>query len=102
MYNFAAVALTAIIIILGMRMMGALLISSLIIFPSITANRVFYTFKSVTIASGVISLVCFLIGITLSYMFSFPTGASIVIVNLIFFAVFTLVEKFRFKREVFS
>lgn len=101
MYNFAAAALTAIIIILGMRMMGALLISSLIIFPSITANRVFYTFKSVTIASGVISLVCFLIGITLSYMFSFPTGASIVIVNLIFFAVFTFVENL-FKREVFS
>lgn len=94
-FNFAFAALTAVVIILGMRIMGALLISSLIILPSISANRLFDTFKGVSIASAIISIVAFLTGIVLSYLYSFPTGASIVIVNILVLVAFVIIEKIR-------
>jgi len=84
-YNMLIAFLTAITIVLGMRLMGALLISSLIIFPSLTSMRVFKSFKKVTISSVILSVVCFLIGITISYIYSTPAGASVVIVNIIAF-----------------
>ena len=62
-----------------------MLISSLIIFPALSAMRIFRQFRSVVIASAVISIICFFIGLVASYAFSTPTGASIVIVNLIVF-----------------
>ena len=65
-----------------MRMMGAMLISALIIFPALTAMRLCKRFKTVVIFSAVSSVLCFLIGITLSYWYSLPTGASVVAVNL--------------------
>ena len=83
--------LTAVTIVLGMRIMGALLISSLIIFPALTSMRVFKTFKSVVISSAIISIICLCLGIIISYIFSIPTGASIVIMNAILFIVFTLI-----------
>jgi len=85
--------LTAVVIVVGMRMMGTLLISSIIIFPAISAMRIFKSFKSVVISSGVISVVCFLIGIFLSYVYNISTGAMIVIVNLIMFLLFTILSK---------
>ncbi len=91
-YNMLIAFLTAITIVLGMRMMGALLISSLIVFPTLTAMRVFKSFKSVVISSAVISVVCFLVGITVSYAFSAPTGASVVMANLASFLAFSLVS----------
>lgn len=92
-FKFVASAMTAVVIILGMKMMGALLISSLILFPGISANRIFHSFKSVAIVSVSISVVGFILGIILSYRFSFPTGASIVMVNSAVFLVFYLVGK---------
>lgn len=89
--NTVIAILTAITIVLGMRMMGALLISSLIIFPCLTAMRIFKTFKSVCICAGVLSVICFLTGLTISYMLGTPTGASIVGVNIIAFAIFTAI-----------
>ena len=83
--------LTAITIVLGMRIMGAMLISSLIIFPALTAMRVFRAFRSVTIMAALISLAAFLIGLYLSFVFSLPTGATIVLVNLIFFLFFSII-----------
>ena len=83
--------LTAITIVLGMRIMGAMLISSLIIFPALTAMRVFRSFRSVTIVAALISLVAFLAGLYLSFIFSLPTGATIVLVNLMFFLVFSII-----------
>ena len=85
LYNMLIALLTAITIVVGMRIMGTMLISSLIIFPALSAMRIFRQFRSVVIASAVISIICFFIGLVTSYAFSTPTGASIVIVNLIVF-----------------
>ena len=71
LYNTLIAVLTAVTIVLGMRMMGTLLISSLIIFPALTSMRVCTTFRSVTVSSAVVSVVCFCIGITVSYFFAF-------------------------------
>lgn len=90
LYNMLIALLTAITIVLGMRMMGALLISSLIIFPALTSMRVCRKFKTVTISSAVVSIVCFFTGIVISYEFATPTGASIVLVNIIAFIAYWL------------
>ena len=82
-YNMIIAVLTAITIVVGMRIMGTMLISSLIIFPALISMRNFKTFKSVTICSAIVSVVCFLLGIILSYLYSIPTGASIVLVNTV-------------------
>lgn len=82
LYNTLIAILTAVTIVLGMRMMGALLISSLIIFPALTSMRVCRTFKSVIINSAVISVVCLVIGITVSYVCATPAGASVVMANI--------------------
>lgn len=94
-YNMLIAFLTAITIVLGMRMMGALLISSLIIFPALTSMRVCKQFKTVTICSAIISVVCFFIGVVGSYTYATPTGASVVIVNIIAFIVFWVVGVIR-------
>ena len=92
LYNALIAVLTAVTIVLGMRMMGAMLISSLIIFPSLTAMRIFKSFRGVIIVSGILSVVCFLIGMTASYVYSTPAGASVVVVNLVFFLLFGAVQ----------
>lgn len=92
-YTNLIAILTAIVIVVGMRMMGTMLISSIIIFPALTSMRIFKTFKSVVISSSIISVISFLIGIYLSYLYNISTGAMIVIVNLIAFIIFTLLDK---------
>lgn len=87
-YNMAVAVLTAVTVVLGMKMMGALLISSLIIFPGLTAMRVCRSFKSVIICAVAVSVVSFLIGITVSYVYATPAGASIVIADIVLFIVF--------------
>ena len=89
-YNVLIAVLTAVTIVLGMRMMGAMLISSLIIFPALTSMRVFKSFKGVVWSSGILSVICFCIGMTASYLCSTPAGASVVLVNLAAFLLFTL------------
>ena len=89
-YNMLISVLTAVTIVLGMRMMGAMLISSLVIFPCLTSMRVFKSFTSVVISSGILSLVCFLLGMMASYQFSTPAGASVVVVKLIAFGLFSM------------
>ena len=84
-YNTLLAVLTAVTIVLGMRMMGALLISSLVIFPALSAMRVCRTFKSVTVCAAVLSVVCFLVGMTASYALETPSGASVVAVDIIAF-----------------
>lgn len=86
LYNMLIALLTAVTIVVGMRLMGAMLISALVIFPALTAMRVCKRFKSVIIMSAAISLTSFFVGMLLSYLWSWPTGASVVAVNLIFFA----------------
>lgn len=89
-YNMFIAALTAVTVVLGMKLMGALLISALIIFPSLTAMRVFKTFKTVTVCAGIISVVSFIVGIILSYSLNTPAGAGIVCVNIIAFGIFSV------------
>lgn len=93
-YNVLIAALTAVTIVLGMRMMGAMLISSLIIFPALTAMEIFKSFRSVVVCSGILSVLCFCGGMIVSYGLSVPAGASVVLVNLAVFAAVSLV-KFR-------
>ena len=82
LYNMLIAVLTAVTIVLGMRMMGAMLISALIIFPALSAMRICKTFRGVVITAAVLSVVCFVVGIILSYVFDAPGGASVVLVNL--------------------
>ena len=95
-YNSLLAILTAVTIVLGMRMMGALLISSLIIFPALTSMRLCKSFKSVIICSSIVSLVCFFVGVFLSFhlsdIYALPTGATIVAVNLAVFLVFSFIS----------
>ncbi len=83
LYNMIIALLTAITIVLGMRMMGALLISSLIVFPSLTAMQLCRRFKSTIILSAILSVFCFIVGITISYAGSVPTGACIVVTDIV-------------------
>ncbi|WP_018590447.1 metal ABC transporter permease [Terrisporobacter glycolicus] len=98
LYNMLIALLTAFTIVLGMRTMGALLISSLIIFPALTSMRVFKRFKEVIICSALLSSVCFVAGLILSYMYATPTGASVAILNIGCFIIFSVVEWFQGKR----
>ena len=94
-YNTLISILTAVTIVVGMRIMGTMLISSLVIFPTLTSMRLFKSFKSVVISSAIISIICFTIGIIVSYIMNFPAGASIVAVNLVAFIVFVIIGKIR-------
>ncbi len=87
-YNLLIALLTAVTIVIGMRLMGSMLISSLIIFPALCSMRVFKSFLSVTVCSAVISVVTFIAGMLISYMADTPCGASIVCVNIVVFAAF--------------
>ena len=80
-------------VVLGMRMMGALLISSLIIFPALSAMRLCRSFKAVILSAAIISVLCFLAGVMASYFLETPTGASIVVANLLVFAILSLAGK---------
>ena len=74
--------LTALTVVLGMRMMGAMLLSSLIIFPALSAMRLFKSFRSVVCFAAALSVVCFCLGLTGSYLLSTPVGATVVVCDL--------------------
>ena len=88
LYNTLLSVLTALTIVLGMQMMGAMLISSLLIFPALSAMRLFKSFRSVVLCAGVLSVICFCAGLTASYLLSTPVGASVVVANLAVFLLF--------------
>lgn len=94
-YTLLVSILTAIVIVIGMRIMGAMLISSMILFPALTALMLFRSFKACLVASGLIAACTVVTGITLSYAYSFPTGAIIVMVNLL---LWLIVRGWRFLR----
>lgn len=83
LYQFLISFLTALTVVLGMRMMGTLLISSLIILPAVTARRIVSSFRALVVLSACISLACFAVGLVLSFIANLPTGASIVFVNVV-------------------
>lgn len=93
-YNTLLALLTALVIVVGMRIMGAMLISCLIIFPALTSMRIFKSFKSVVLSSAIISVLCFIIGMLISFRVqALPSGATVVVVNLVFFLAFSIVGK---------
>lgn len=94
-YNGLLAFLSAITIVLGMRMMGALLISALIIFPPLSAMQIFKTFRQVVISSALLSVVCFVAGLILSYIVAAPTGASVVLMNVAAFTVSFIIRLVR-------
>lgn len=94
-FNMLIAGLTSIVIVLGLRMMGALLISSFIVFPVLTSMKLFKNYKSVCISSAIISVVCLWLGLTCSYILATPTGASVVIVDVLAYIIALLISKGR-------
>lgn len=86
-YNFLLAVVIAVIIVLAMNLVGSLLISALVIFPALSAMRLFRSFRAVTVCSAVISVICAFSGIVISILASTPVGSTIVAVNVLFFAV---------------
>jgi zinc transport system permease protein len=91
-YNAVFAILCSLVVVVGMRLMGSLLISSLIIFPALISMQIFKKFKSVVISSVIISVLTFILGLIVSYLFSTPTGATVVIVNIILFVVVKIIS----------
>lgn len=94
-YKMVIALLTALTVVLGMQIMGTLLISSLIIFPGLTAMRVFKSYRSVVISAAVQSVVCIVAGLILSFYTETASGATIVCVNLFCFVVFSIIGYIR-------
>lgn len=90
LYNLAIAVVIAVIIVLAMKLVGSLLISALVIFPALSAMRVFKSFKRVVVCSAIVSVVCAVIGLLLSVWLSTPVGATIVCIDLIVFLGFYL------------
>ena len=90
-YNLLIAVVIAVIIVLAMNLVGSLLISALVIFPALSAMRVFKSFKAVTICSAVVSVVCAFFGIVVSILASTPVGSTIVAVDVAVFAVFYVI-----------
>lgn len=99
LYNMIFASLCSIVVVLGMRLMGSLLISSLIIFPTLSSMQIFKNFKSVVISSVFISIISFGVGLIVSYNYATPTGATIVIINLIVFIIFKIISCMRIRRK---
>ena len=93
-YNLIIAIITALIIVLAMNLVGSLLISALIIFPALSAMRVFKSFRSVILCSAVISVVCAFTGIFTSIMFGTPVGSTIVVTDIIVFFIFCIISLF--------
>lgn len=90
LYNIIIASLTAVTIVLGMRMMGTLLISALIIFPALTSMRLFKSFRAVIISSAVVSVFCFLTGVVSAHILTVPAGSAVVVTNGIVFVLFSI------------
>ena len=91
LYNILLAVLTAVTVVVGMRMMGAIMISALVVFPALSAMRVCKSFKWVVIVSAIISIVTFVVGFFLACRMSFQTGATVVSVQVATFAIFAVI-----------
>lgn len=94
-FNYLISALTSITIVLGIKAIGTMLISSLIIFPTVSALQISRNFATTIINSAIISCVCLTLGIILSYIYNLPTGSTIVFLNGITFLIFFGIKKLR-------
>ena len=94
-YNLLIAVIIAVIIVLAMNLVGSLLISALVIFPALSAMRLFKSFRAVTICSAVLSVICALAGIVISILAETPVGSTVVAVNIAAFALFCLAGKLK-------
>lgn len=92
LYNLIIAVITSVIIVLAMKLVGSLLITALIIFPAVSSMRLFNSFKAVTVCAAVISVCCAAVGILISVVGGTPVGATIVIMNIIIFFVFSAAD----------
>lgn len=90
-YNLIIAIIVAVIVVLAMNLVGSLLISALVIFPAISAMRIFKTFKSVTVCSAILSVFCASFGIIIAILAGTPVGSTIVVINLLMFVLFSLI-----------
>ncbi len=90
-YNLVIAILTAVTIVLAMNLAGSLLISALIVFPTLSAMRLFHGFKQVVITSAIFAMVCAIVGLLVSILAGTPVGATIVVTDLIVFGVTSIV-----------
>jgi zinc transport system permease protein len=88
-YNLLIAIIIAVIIVLAMNLVGSLLISALVIFPALSAMRLFKSFRSVTICSAILSVFCSLLGILISILAGTPVGSTIVAVDIVLFFIFS-------------
>lgn len=95
LYNLLIAVVIAVIIVLAMNLVGSLLISALVIFPALSAMRVFKSFKTVTICAAIFSVICSLLGILISIVAGTPVGSTIVAVDIIAFIGFYIAGIFR-------
>lgn len=96
-YTAVIAILTAVVTVVGMQMMGALLMSSFIIFPALTTMRICKSFKSTVIISSVLAVVSFLTGLFISFMLNTPAGATVVLVDLVIFIFVTVFSRIKTK-----
>ena len=92
-YQFLISVITALIVVIGMKLMGTLLISTLIVFPAVTAKKITNSFKNLVITSSILSVITFVLGVIISAIFSFPTGASIAIVDVLLLIIISVFKK---------
>ena len=97
-YNILVATIIAIIIVLAMNLVGALLVSALVVFPALSAMRLFKSFFSVTVAAAVISVFCSLIGILIAILAGTPVGSTIVAMDIVVFGTVSLISLIRDKR----
>lgn len=94
-YNLLIAIIIAVVIVLAMNLVGSLLISALIIFPALSAMRIFKNFKAVTVSSAVISVICALLGILVSIIWGTPVGPTIVVADIVMFLLCFVVGKIK-------
>ncbi|MBQ7171753.1 MAG: metal ABC transporter permease [Clostridia bacterium] len=92
-YNLLIAVISAVIIVLAMNLVGSLLVSALLIFPALSAMRVFRSFFGVTVCAGILSVVCTLSGILASILFDTPVGATVVAADVFAYFLFSLIGK---------
>jgi len=92
-YNLIIAVIIAVIIVLAMNLVGSLLISALVIFPALSAMRLFRSFRGVTVCSAILSVACSLLGILISILVGTPVGSTIVAVDIAAFLLFLLTDK---------
>ena len=95
LYNSINAILTAVTVVIGMKIMGALLISSIITFPALSSMRICKHYKCTVTVAAIISAVSFLSGLMLSFAFDIPAGASVVLTNLAVFLILSAVGKIK-------